>query len=136
LSWEASHSVITSAEPPAVWALWADPDRWPDWNEQLERVEGESPLELGAELKLKLKRGGKVAYKVVELEPERLLVTEMRLPGARLRHEHRIEGGEITNVFRLSGALSGLYVVMMGRSLKKLVPSLPEREAALAENRL
>jgi uncharacterized membrane protein len=37
--WSTEHSVETSASPEAVWRLWADVPRWPEWNADLARAE-------------------------------------------------------------------------------------------------
>jgi hypothetical protein len=135
---EAIHSERSSAEPAAIWELWADPARWPDWNEQLERVEFDGELRVGAEVRLKLRRGGTVRFAVTELEPERLLVDEARFPGARLGHEHRLAPGkssvEITHRVYLEGPLSGFWALMMGRKrLRESVVRFVERERELTE---
>lgn len=135
--WEASHSLRSSAEPADVWALWADPARWPDWNEQIERAELDGPLEVGTAARIKLKRGGTIRYEILALEPERLLLDETRLPGARMAHERRItpaDGAiEISNRIYVRGPLAGLYRLLMGRRTRESVPRFVERERELAE---
>lgn len=135
---EATHSERSTAEPAAIWELWADPARWPDWNEQLERVEFDGELRVGAEVRLKLRRGGTVRFTVSELEPERVFVDEARFPGARLGHEHRLAPGkssvEITHRVYLEGPLSGFWALMMGRKrLRESVVRFVERERELTE---
>src|SRR5918996_629612 len=135
---EAMHSGRSTAEPAAIWELWADPARWPGWNEQLDRVEFEGELRVGAEVRLKLRRGGTVRFRVTELEPERLFVDEARFPGARLGHEHRLAPGkssvEITHRIYLTGPLAGFWALMMGRKrLRASVVRFVERERELTE---
>lgn len=132
------HSERSSAAPAAVWALWADATRWPEWNDQLESGELDGELEVGAGATVKFKRGGKMKFTVVEVEPERLFVDEARLPGCRFGHEHRIEpagaGSEITHRLYLKGATSGLFSRLFGRKrMEKSVVDFVERERALAE---
>jgi uncharacterized membrane protein len=135
---EAAHSDRCAAPAAEVWALWADPDRWPDWNRQLERVEADGELRVGAELRAKMRRGGTVSFAVVELEPERLLRLEARFPGARLGHEQRLAAGrssvEITHRVYLDGPLAGFWALMMGRGrLRESVVGFVEREREIAE---
>jgi Polyketide cyclase / dehydrase and lipid transport len=135
---EATHSERSTADAADIWALWADPERWPDWNEQIERAEVEVELELGAEVRIKFRRGGTVRFEVTELEPERLLIDEARFPGARLGHEHRLAPGkssvEITHRIYLEGPLSGFWSLMMGRKrLRESVIRFIEREKELTE---
>ena len=135
---EAVHSERSSAPPAAVWALWADASRWPEWNDQLESGELEGELAVGTGATVKFKRGGKMRFTVVAVEPERLFLNEARLPGCRLGHEHRVEpagaGCEITHRLYLEGATSGLFSRLLGRKrMEKSVVDFIERERELAE---
>jgi hypothetical protein len=76
--------------------------------------------------------------RVVTLEPERLLIHEARLPGARLGHEHRLapkgKGSEITHRLYVRGLLSGLFAMLLGRKrMRELVVEFVEREKELAK---
>jgi len=135
---EAAHSERSSATPAAVWALWADASRWPEWNDQLESGELEGELAVGTGATVKFKRGGKMRFTVIAVEPERLFLNEARLPGCRLGHEHRVEpagaGCEITHRLYLEGATSGLFSRLLGRKrMEKSVVDFIERERELAE---
>jgi hypothetical protein len=135
---EAVHSERSSASPVAVWALWADPARWPEWNEQLEAAELRGPLKPGTEAVIKYKRGGRMVLKLVAVEPERHLAYEARLPLARFGHEHRLEpagsGSEITHRAYLKGPLSPLFSVLFGRKrVRESVRKFAARERELAE---
>ena len=47
--WAVEHSVETSARAQAVWRLWADVKRWPEWNAGIERIiSGDFPEVLAA----------------------------------------------------------------------------------------
>jgi hypothetical protein len=37
--WAAEHTIETTAAPEAIWRLWADVPRWPEWNQDLARAE-------------------------------------------------------------------------------------------------
>ncbi len=135
---EATHSEHASAEGADVWALWSDLGRWPDWNEQIEGVEVEGELRVGAELELKMRRGGTVRFELLELEPGSLLAYEARFPGARLAHRQRLAAHrssvEISHGIRLSGPLSGFWALMMGRRrMRESVERFVVRERELVE---
>lgn len=139
---EAVHSARVRAEAGDVWALWADPGRWPDWNDQIEHaeIEGQGGLAVGAIAKVKFRRGGTVKFEVVELEPQRLFVDEARFPGARLGHEHRLEPGqssvEVTHRLYIKGPLSGFWALLMGRkTMRESVQRFVRREGELTEPR-
>jgi hypothetical protein len=136
--WEISHSATTSATPAEVWVLWSDPARWPDWNDQFESAELEGNFAVGERLKVKLRRGGRMQFEIVALEPERLLTNEARLPGARLGHEYRVEpkgnGSEITHRIYVRGPSSGVFALLLGRKrMTESVARFVERERELAE---
>jgi len=131
---EAIHSERLAASPEAVWELWADPARWPEWNQQFERVEGD--VLPGAALTVKYRRGGRVRYEVVSLEPQRLLIVEARFPGARLGHEHRLKprghDAEVAHRLYVRGPLWPLFALLLGRKrMRASVAAFVEREREL-----
>lgn len=116
---EAVHSERTRASADAVWELWRDPERWPEWNSQLESGELEGSFAVGEKVRVKFRRGGKMQFEIIALEPQRLFVDEARFPGARYGHEHRLEpngdGCEISHRLYVKGFTSGLWALMLGR---------------------
>ena len=133
---EAVHTERIGAPPSAIWPLWADPARWPEWNPQVHRAELDGELRVGAEIRVKMRRGDKVRYAVTELEPERLLALEVRFPGARQGHQHRLEpahqGAEVTHAIRVTGALWTAWSLMLGRKrMREAVAGFTEREREL-----
>jgi uncharacterized protein YndB with AHSA1/START domain len=137
---EVVHSERTSASPADVWALWADPGRWAEWNDQVQRAEADGELTPGATVSAKLRRGGTVRYKVTALEPGRLLIWEARLPGATQGHEHRVErrggGVEITHRLYVRGPLWPLFALLLGRKrMRESVVAFVEREHKLVDQR-
>lgn len=137
---EAVHTERSSAEPAAVWALWSDPGRWREWNEQVVRAEADGELVPGTEVRVRYRRGGTARVGVLEHEPERLLVTETRFPGARQRHEHRLEPGrrgvEITHRISVTGPLGRLWSLLLGRRrMRDSVAGFVKRERELVEPR-
>jgi uncharacterized protein YndB with AHSA1/START domain len=140
---EATHGEDTSAPPAAVWALWRDPARWPEWNSTYDSAELDGELEPGAEVTVKLHRGGRMKREVVAVEPERLLIDQARFPGARFGHEHRVEprsageggGSRITHRVYVKGPASGLWALMLGRKrLRASVAKFCENELELVES--
>ena len=135
---EAVHTEQVAAPPAEIWALWEDPARWPEWNTQIEHAELDGELAVGATAVVKFRRGGRVRFEVVALEPERLLTDEARFPGARLGREHRLEprgeGSEITHRLYVSGPVSGFWSLMLGRRrMRGSVAEFAARERALTE---
>jgi uncharacterized protein YndB with AHSA1/START domain len=118
---EAVHTERISVPAGAIWELWQDPDRWPEWNEQIEWVEvdGEDGLRIGAMVKTKMRRGGTLRNVVTEYEPGALLTYEARFPGARSGLEHRLREGrrsvEVTHRRYVEGPLASIWAPMIGR---------------------
>jgi uncharacterized protein YndB with AHSA1/START domain len=118
---ETSHTTRAGIPASAVWARWAKPARWPEWDARFQEAEllTEGELAVGSEVRVKLRKGGSTRHVVVALEPGRRLVTEYALPGARVGHEHLVEpmgpGCEVTHRLYVDGPLSGVWAVMLSR---------------------
>ena len=138
---EAVHSERIEVPAEAIWELWQNTDRWPQWNEQIERVEvdGEEGLRLGAEVKTKMRRGGTVRHVVTEYEPGTLLTYEASFPGARSGLEHRLREGrrsvEVTHRRYVDGPLAAIWAPMMGRKrMTEAVERFIRRERELTQS--
>ena len=117
---EVEHTSGTSAPASAVWARWANPSRWPDCEPRVERAEVDGELAEGTPVRVKLRKGGVAVHLVTAIEPEHRLVTEYRLPGARVGHERVVEargpGSRVTHRLYVAGLLSGFWALMLGRN--------------------
>jgi hypothetical protein len=138
---ETHHCHRLAASASDIWAVWSDPGRWGDWNDQFDRAEAADGLELGADVRVKYRKGGNVVFAVTALEPERVLTLEARFPGARLGHEHRIDaegsgsGVDAAHRIYVSGPLSGFWALMLGRKrLRESVADFAERERDLVSH--
>ncbi len=116
---QAESAQTTQTPASAVWARWINPKRWSDWDPRIASANTEGSLAVGAEVRVKLRKGGTVRQHVVALEPERLVVTEYALPGARVGHEHVVEprgaGSEVRHRLYVAGPLSGMWAFLLGR---------------------
>jgi hypothetical protein len=116
---ETVHTAKTTSPASSVWAKWAKPARWSEWDARVQGAETDGELTEGAQVKVKLRKGGTVRQRVAELEPGRRLVTEYAIPGARVGHEHVVEqrgpSAEITHRLYVEGPLSGMWALMLGR---------------------
>jgi len=151
---EAEHTERTRAPAELIWPLWADPSRWSDWDERIERAtlvprrkrdddsgeDGDGELAAGSIVAVKLRKGGTTMYGVVAIEPDRALTTETRFPGARFGHERRVEpagaGATITHRLYVAGPLWVPWALMLGRKrMRESVVAFAARERELAEPR-
>lgn len=89
--WSTEHSVETSASPEAVWRLWSDIPRWPEWNADLSQAELEGEFSEGSTIRMTSNDGEAVELRIAEaLEPERF-VDEAELGGITVRTTHKVE---------------------------------------------
>jgi hypothetical protein len=65
------HSVETRARAQAVWRLWADVERWPEWNAGVERIELRGPFAVGSTILMTPPGDEPVELRIAEtIEPE------------------------------------------------------------------
>lgn len=138
--WATSAETRTRAGADAVWALWQDPRRWKDWNEQIAEAELHGPFAVGTRARIRFRRGPRpLTFRITALEPGRLFTDEVRLPGVRLGHEHAIEHDGTTTTIRhrlyFDGPAEKVYSLLMGRQMRAAVRRFGERERDLAEGR-
>jgi uncharacterized protein YndB with AHSA1/START domain len=89
--WAVEHSVEASANAEAVWRLWADVERWPDWNAGVERIELRGPFAAGSTILMTPPGEDAVELRITEaVEPE-LFVDEADGGDFVVRTTHRVE---------------------------------------------
>jgi Polyketide cyclase / dehydrase and lipid transport len=122
----ATASVTSSAAPADFFARWADMATWPDWNSDTEWARLEGPFAEGATGTLKPKGGPKVRFVVARLVPGEVFVDVSRLIGARLTFDHRVTaradgGSEVSVTIAMSGPLSAVWTLILGKDLRASV---------------
>jgi hypothetical protein len=91
--WETQHSIETSARPEAIWRVWSDVERWPEWNADLERAELSGPFTAGQVVTMYPRAGEAIELTIAESkEPERF-VDEADFGAVLVRTTHRVERG-------------------------------------------
>src|SRR5438552_4726955 len=90
-SFSYAHTIETHATPSALWRLYADPDTWPTWDPDAERVTLDGPFATGSGGTMKFRDQEPLTYTLAEVEPERRFVDVTSVPGATIRFGHRIE---------------------------------------------
>src|SRR5438093_5155597 len=101
--WTTEHSTETTATSEAVWRVWSDVGRWPDWNADLERAELSGPFAAGSTITMTEHGQEPIELRIAEaVEPE-LFVDEANLGAVVVCTIHRIEqlGGRIRVVYRM-----------------------------------
>jgi hypothetical protein len=138
--WAVEHSVETSARAQAVWQLWADVERWPEWNEGVERIELRGPFAVGSTILMTPPGDEPVELRIAEaIEPE-LFVDEADGGDFVVRTTHRIEAvgderSRITYRMEITGPAGETVGPEIGPEISSDFPQVLEALAARAEGR-
>ncbi len=102
--WTSEHSIETTARPAAIWGLWTDVARWPEWNADLERVELSGPFGAGSRITMTPHGQEPIELRIAEAVRPEAFVDEAHLGDAVVRTTHRIErldGERVRVVYRM-----------------------------------
>lgn len=131
--WTHECTVSSEATPAQVWARYATPTTWPEWDAATERVTLRGQFAVGSRGTLRPRSGPTTWFTLVEVEPEVAFTTVTRLPLARLEFSHRIQssptGSLLTHTVTISGPMSPLFARVVGAGIAR---DLPPAMAALA----
>jgi len=132
-----AHSAESGARPDAVWRRYVDVEHWSDWSRngvKWSRLDG--PFEVGTKGKTKAPGMPAATFRLVAVEPDAGFVSEVRLPGGRLRFEHVIEpnekGSRITHRVEVDGPLAAVHARIIGKTTEKALVDGVDRLAVLA----
>ena len=136
--WSVEHSVETSAKAQAVWQLWADVERWAEWNAGVDRIELRGPFDVGSTILMTPPGDDTVELRITEaVEPE-LFVDEADGGDFLVRTTHRVEdaGDErsrITYRMEITGPAAETVGPEIGPEISGDFPQVLEALAARAE---
>jgi Polyketide cyclase / dehydrase and lipid transport len=105
--WTTEHSIETTVSPEAIWRAWADVDRWPEWNADIERIELRGPFAPGSTIAMTPRGEATVELHVAAAVEGELFVDEADVGGTTVRTMHRIErldGERVRVVYRMEAA--------------------------------
>jgi Polyketide cyclase / dehydrase and lipid transport len=129
------HEHVTSADPAALWRLYSDVSTWPRWDDAFEAVTLDGPFEPGSSGVLKLRGQDGLAFRLVEVEPERGFVDETAIPGGAIRFRHHIEAAEggtrLTHEVEIEAPAP--VAEQLGQKITAGIPHTMARIAELAE---
>ncbi|MDR3033657.1 MAG: SRPBCC family protein [Kitasatospora sp.] len=117
-----------AARPEAVWAVWTDPDRFPDWDPREERTRLHGPFAEGSTIESKQKGnpGGTATITTVETGTRWTLTSP--LPGGELVIDHLLEpaaggGTVVTKRYDVTGPLALLFRAWYGPRVRHALPA-------------
>lgn len=126
----SSHSARTTLTPQAVYAAWADPAAWPQWNPEVREVTFTGPARMGSTRRLRPASGPATAFLITALELDRVFTSASSMPGATLTFEHVVEsamnGADVTVTVTIDGFLAWLWRRVVGTSLANAARSSVE----------
>ncbi len=132
--WSTEHSVETTASPEAIWRLWSDVSRWPEWNGDLERAELSGPFAAGSRITMFPHYQDPIELRIAEaVEPKRF-VDEAEFGGVVVRTIHRVEAQGDRNRVVYALEITGSEADSLGPQIGPDISSdFPEVLAALIE---
>jgi len=89
--WQYEHSIETSANPEAIWRLWADVENWGAWNAEIEKIEISGPFAAGSRITMTPPGDDPVLLYIAEAAEGEVFVDEARFGDLLLRTVHRID---------------------------------------------
>jgi uncharacterized protein YndB with AHSA1/START domain len=136
--WQYELSIETLASPDAVWQLWSDIARWPEWNEGIEKITIDGPFAAGTTVTMTAPGEDEpVRLRRAEIVPGELFADEMAADGFAVRTEHRLDpaggGTRITYRTRISGPAADQVGPELGPAITADFPQVLSALARLAE---
>ena len=128
--WSAEHSIETSASPEAVWRLWANVPRWPEWNADLDKAVLDGEFTAGSTIRMTSRDGEVVALQIAEAAEPELFVDEADFGTIVVRTTHRVEPGRIVYRMEITGPEADTVGPELGPQISG---DFPEVLKALAE---
>ena len=132
--WKHSETVDVDADASQVWALWSDPETWPVWSTELERVVLDGAFVEGTKGTMKPAARPELAFELIQVKPNQGFVGRVRLPLTTLDFAHDYipandpgEAARITHAAEFRGVLAPLFGVLIGRDIKRhMRPAMQE----------
>lgn len=136
---EFESTLETPVDAEVVWErCYADPAAWSEWNPELASARLEGPFEVGTVARVRFRKGPRLKFRLVEVDPPRLFTDEARLPGARMGHRHLLEptptGTQMRNTIYFDGPLAVLWARVMGKRAAAALSDGQRRMAALVRS--
>ncbi len=136
--WTFEHAETTSATPGQLWARYADPITWPEWDHEIAVVTVQGLMAAGTRGTLKPVNGPTTPFTFTEVMPEVGFTDVSRLPLARMTFEHLIEpipgGSRFLHRVTITGPLSPLFARVIGTKVAEGLPVAMQALARLAES--
>ena len=135
--WTFEYTHPTTARAGAVWSLWSDVSRWPEWDVDLEVVRLDGDFAPGARGELKPKGMDPIPFVLTRAERDRGYSDETPLDGAVLRFDHDLvpadDGTLIRQRVTVEGPAANAYFDQFAANIILDIPTALARLAQKAE---
>jgi uncharacterized protein YndB with AHSA1/START domain len=132
--WTAEHIIETSATREQIWRLWADVATWPEWNDDIERIELIGPFAAGGRILMTPIGDETVDLRIAEATEPESFVDEADFGEIVVRTMHRVEplddeGSRVTYRMEIIGPAADALGPQLGPEISG---DFPQTLAALA----
>lgn len=132
--WHTTHFLtVDPALRSAIWAIWADVDRWHEWDLDLEFARLDGTFAAGQTFTLRPKGGPTVPITLLRADAMQGYTDLTRFPGARMYGVHDMretrDGLELVITIRIEGPLAFLWRRLVAQ---KVADEAPAQLRALA----
>jgi hypothetical protein len=122
-------AVTFDADPCAVWALWTDVSRWPEWDTSKEIARLDGPLQAGTTGWAKQRGNLGGSFTITMVDAGRRWITECPTPIGKLVFDHVVEpiaGGRVRVVKKVDaqGALAPVIRLLAPKMRRDIAESL------------
>ncbi len=135
--WSFEYTKSTTATPEQIWAYYADSTTAPLWDPLVAEIQMNGPFVTSTTGVNKASNGQKVKFVLTEVTPFSSYTEVNQLPFAQIVWTHRVTptsaGCTFTHGVLISGPLSWLYTLLLGKSFKQGMPIASNNLARFAE---
>jgi hypothetical protein len=135
--WTYEHHQTTTATTNAIWSLYADVTRWPDWDNAMDRVDLDGPFDVGSNGVMHVKNFGPIPFALTLVDAPIRFTTTTKMEGFDIIFDHRIDTVNhqttITHEVRIEGPAAGVAGPQMGPNITADIPHTIATIAELAE---
>lgn len=121
------HTVETKATPIQIWKVWEDVENWKTWDQEIELSRIDGPFRTGTTGCTKFAGNPLFKTLLTQVEPHKLVVQETYLSFAKVvsyQSMRQVAGKtQVTFQIEIKGPLSFFYACMIGRFIKKKLPT-------------
>ena len=132
--WQQSYEIeVEGVSPQQIWQVWADINRWHEWDNGIEYAKTTDAFQKGCRFELKPKGGPKVTIEIIDARPNEGFIDLTRFPLAKMygHHEVRVVSpGRIClrTTMKVTGPLGFLWRRLVAQ---KIADELPKDTASI-----